>query len=106
MPEVGDLTDDQAHWWDGHSWTPLGEPAVGQRTADHEHWWNGQKYKSVAWTIPKSYFAVILMLMVILLIMVGASLWGPKDLPKEVVGLASTVLGGLLGLLVPSPVKR
>ncbi len=111
MPELGQLTTDEKHSWDGKIWKAVNQPAIGERTSDDGHYWAKEmRYKAVAWTVPKSYFLVIMVLLSILVIMIAASLWGvtprPAALPTEVIGLASTIVGGLIGILVPSPIKR
>ena len=83
---------------------------VGVLSPDGTAWWDPDKGKwRRYWLLPRSYLVIILPLLLLILVVAVAAIWlavrsGPvRALPDAILGLAATALGGVIGLLVPSP---
>ncbi len=103
-PPLGALTKDEQAWWDGKEWRLI----VGRESPDTSSWWDGKRWKATFWRLPKSYLWILLPLNLVVVGIVGAAIaraFQGQSLPDAIIAIGSSALGGLIGLLVQSPVS-
>lgn len=101
-PPLGAVTHDEQAWWDGKEWKLI----LGRESSDGSSWWDGKRWKATYWKLPKSYLWVLLPINLVVIGIVFAAIvraFQGQVLPDAIIAIGSTAIGGLIGLLIPSP---